>query len=54
MRQRATVDLVPPEAAVENLVKMMTYVDKRAATVDRSKLADYSILKELARGTGKR
>jgi hypothetical protein len=55
MRLRATVDLVPPEAAVENLVKMMTYVDKRAATVDRSKLADYSILKELlARGTGKR
>jgi hypothetical protein len=55
MRLRATVDLVPPEAAVENLVKMMTYVDKRAATVDRSKLADYSILKELlARGAGKR
>jgi NitT/TauT family transport system substrate-binding protein len=48
MRTRATVDLVPPEAAVENLVKMITYVDKRAATVDRSKLADYSILKELA------
>jgi NitT/TauT family transport system substrate-binding protein len=48
MRSRATVDLVPPEAAVENLVKMMTYVDKRAATVDRAKLADYSILKELA------
>jgi ABC-type nitrate/sulfonate/bicarbonate transport system substrate-binding protein len=48
MRVRATVDLVPPEAAVENLVKMMTYVDKRAATVDRSKLGDYSIAKELA------
>jgi ABC-type nitrate/sulfonate/bicarbonate transport system substrate-binding protein len=48
MRTRATVDLVPPEAAVENLVKMMTYVDKRAASVDRSKLADYSILRELA------
>src|SRR6476620_9485876 len=48
MRARATVDLIPPEAAVENLVKMMTYVDKRAATVDRSKLADYSILRELA------
>jgi ABC-type nitrate/sulfonate/bicarbonate transport system substrate-binding protein len=47
MRARATVDLIPPEAAVENLVKMMTYVDKRAATVDRSKLADYSILREL-------
>ena len=47
MRKRATVDLVPPDAAVENLVKMMTYVDARAATIDRSKLADYSILKEL-------
>lgn len=48
MRRRATVDLVPSEAAVENLVKMMTYVDKRAATLDRGKLHDYSILKELA------
>jgi hypothetical protein len=48
MRARATVDLVPPDAAVENLIKMMIYVDKRAATVDRSKLADYSIAKELA------
>ena len=47
MRARATVDLIPPEAAVENLVKMMTYVDKRAATVDRSKLADYSILQRI-------
>jgi len=48
MRARATVDLVPSAAAVENLVKMMTYIDKRAATIDRSKLSDYSILKELA------
>jgi NitT/TauT family transport system substrate-binding protein len=48
MRARATVDLLPPDAAVENLIKMMTYVDKRSATVDRAKLADYSILKELA------
>jgi len=47
MRARATVDLLPPDAAVDNLIKMMTYIDKRAATVDRSKLADYSILKEL-------
>lgn len=47
MRQRATVDLLPPDAAVDNLLKMMTYIDKRAATIDRSKLADYSILKEL-------
>lgn len=50
MRARATVDLIPPEAAVGNLVKMMTYIDKRAATLDRSKLADYSILKELLQG----
>jgi hypothetical protein len=47
MRARADVDLIPPEAAMENLIKMMTYIDKRAASVDRSKLADYSILKEL-------
>jgi NitT/TauT family transport system substrate-binding protein len=50
MRQRATVDLLPPDAAVENLIKMLAYVDKRAVTVDRSKLADYSILKELLQG----
>jgi hypothetical protein len=48
MRTRATVDLVPPEPAVENLIKMMAYVDKRASSMERSKLADYSILKELA------
>jgi NitT/TauT family transport system substrate-binding protein len=48
MRARATVDLLPSEAAVENLVKMMMYIDKRAATIDRSKLSDYSLLKELA------
>ncbi len=47
MRIRATVDLLPPDAAVENLVKMLSYIDKRAITVDRAKLADYSILKEL-------
>lgn len=47
MRARATADLIPPDAAVDNLVKMMTYIDKRAATVDKAKLADYSILKEL-------
>ncbi|MGN6717458.1 MAG: hypothetical protein ACTHLX_08695, partial [Candidatus Binatia bacterium] len=54
MRSRATVDLLPPEAAVENLVKMLSYVDKRAATVDRAKLADYSILKELLQSRMKR
>lgn len=50
MRARADVDLIPPEAALENLIKMMTYIDKRAASVDRSRLADYSILKELGQG----
>jgi hypothetical protein len=39
--------LIPSDAAVNNLIKMMTYVDKRAATVDKAKLADYSIAKEL-------
>jgi NitT/TauT family transport system substrate-binding protein len=47
MRARATVDLIAPDAAIENLVKMMTYVDKRAAGIDRSKLTDYSIVREL-------
>lgn len=47
MRARATVDLMAPEPAVENLVKMMTYVDKRSATLDRGKLTDYSIVREL-------
>jgi len=50
MRQRAAVDLIAPDAAVENLIKMVSYVDKRAATVDRGKLTDYSILKELMQG----
>jgi hypothetical protein len=48
MKARATVDLVPPDAAVDNLIKMVTYVDKRAATVEKSRLADYSILRELS------
>ena len=48
MRARADLDLIPEDAAVENLIKMMTYTDKKAATVDRKKLADYSILRELA------
>lgn len=47
MRARATVDLVAPDAAVENLIKMVAYVDKRASSLEKSRLADYSILKEL-------
>ena len=54
MRLRATVDLVPPDAAVDNLIKMVAYVDKRATSVEKSKLADYSILKELAQGKPKK
>jgi NitT/TauT family transport system substrate-binding protein len=54
MRARADVDLIPPDTAVENLIKMMTYIDKRAAGVDRSKLADYSIVKEVVKTTVKR
>jgi NitT/TauT family transport system substrate-binding protein len=48
MKARATVDLVPLDAAVDNLIKMVGYVDKRATTVEKSKLADYSILRELS------
>jgi hypothetical protein len=44
------VDLFPPDAAVENLIKMVAYVDKRASSIDKSKLADYSILRELGQG----
>jgi NitT/TauT family transport system substrate-binding protein len=47
MRARATLDLVAPDAAVATLIKMVSYIDKRAASVDRAKLVDYSILKEL-------
>jgi NitT/TauT family transport system substrate-binding protein len=54
MRARADVDLIPADAAVENLIKMMTYIDKRAASIDRSKLSDYSIVKELVRTAGKK
>jgi NitT/TauT family transport system substrate-binding protein len=50
MRARADVELIPPDAAVENLIKMVTYVDKRASSIDKSKLADYSILRELRQG----
>src|ERR671923_1820501 len=50
MRTRATVDLVPPDAAVENLIKMIAYVDKRASSIEKTKLADYSILRELGQG----
>jgi ABC-type nitrate/sulfonate/bicarbonate transport system substrate-binding protein len=47
MRARTDLDLIPADKAVDNLIRMMTYVDKRAATVDRSKLSDYSIIREL-------
>jgi len=47
MRARADLDLIAPDAAVDNLIKMMTYIDKRAASVDRSKLTDYSLVREL-------
>src|SRR5713226_8069173 len=50
MRSRADADLYPPDAAVENLVRMVTYVDKRASSVDKRKLLDLSILQELGQG----
>lgn len=48
MRSRADVHLRPPGAAVENLVKMVAYDDKRALSLDRSKMFDLSILEEAA------
>jgi NitT/TauT family transport system substrate-binding protein len=50
MRARADLDLIAPPAAVDNLIKMMTYIDKRAASVDQNKLADYSLVREVAKG----
>jgi hypothetical protein len=47
MRARADLDLIAPPAAEDNLIKMMTYIDKRAASVDKSKLVDYSLVREL-------
>jgi len=47
MRDRTTVNLIASDPAVENLIKMMTNVDKRTATIDRGKLSDYSIVREL-------
>lgn len=50
MRSRADPNLIPPDAAVENLVKMVAYVDKRASSVEKTKLLDFSILEELGQG----
>jgi ABC-type nitrate/sulfonate/bicarbonate transport system substrate-binding protein len=52
MRVRADLDLIPPDAAVDNLIKMVSYVDKRAATLDKNKLADYSIVREVLQNKG--
>jgi ABC-type nitrate/sulfonate/bicarbonate transport system substrate-binding protein len=46
MRSRADVNLRPPQAAIDNLVKMVGYDDKRALSLDKSKLFDLSILDE--------
>jgi ABC-type nitrate/sulfonate/bicarbonate transport system substrate-binding protein len=48
MRSRADVNLRPPQAAVDNLVKMVAYDDKRALSLDKSKMFDLSILEEAA------
>ena len=48
MRSRADVNLRPPQAAVDNLVKMVAYDDKRALSLDKNKLFDLSILDEAA------
>ena len=47
MRSTADASLYPPEESVTNLLKMMAYVDKRAASVRPEKIMDYSLLEEL-------
>jgi ABC-type nitrate/sulfonate/bicarbonate transport system substrate-binding protein len=49
IRKGADVDLVPSDAAVTNLLKMMSYVDKRASSIDKTKLFDFSIVKAVAK-----
>jgi ABC-type nitrate/sulfonate/bicarbonate transport system substrate-binding protein len=46
MRSRANVSLRPPQEAIDNLIKMVAYDDKRALSLDKSKLFDISILNE--------
>ena len=53
MKARATIDLVAPDAAIDNLIKMVSYIDKRAASIDRNRLVDYSILRELGKSVKK-
>ncbi|MBI4527900.1 MAG: ABC transporter substrate-binding protein [Deltaproteobacteria bacterium] len=50
MRSRADAKLQPPEAAVANLVKMVAFIDKRALSVDKSKLFDSSIAEDFGHG----
>ncbi len=48
MRSRAEVTLQAPQPAIDNLIKMVAYDDKRALSIDRRKLFDLSALKEPA------
>lgn len=45
--------LVPPPDAVKNLLKMIAYTDKRAASVSAEALFDFSLLEELGIKTGR-
>jgi len=40
-------DLVPPQEAVTNLLKLVAYTDKRAASIKPEELFDFSLLEEL-------
>jgi ABC-type nitrate/sulfonate/bicarbonate transport system substrate-binding protein len=46
MRSRADVNLRPPQAAVDNLIRMVAYDDKRAMSLDKSKLFELPVLSD--------
>jgi ABC-type nitrate/sulfonate/bicarbonate transport system substrate-binding protein len=47
LHSNSEASLYPPEAAVENLIKMSAYVDKKLGSIAANKIVDLSILEEL-------
>jgi hypothetical protein len=45
--------LVPSHEAINNLLKMVAYTDKRAASIPPEKLFDFSLLEELGVSPGR-
>ena len=45
--------LIPSKEAINNLLKMVAYTDKRAASIPPDKLFDFSLLEELGVSPGR-